>query len=268
MFFLLSFKDLLGNIMASKRRLQSYFVKIDNINKETSTSRQKVSLSTQSSSNMKGEQEIQYAQQEIKKQVTKPAKHFDNTPAKIKQEIGSYALIHGTKAAINRFAEVYTKYLLKRTTVNGLKKRFKKNDLHSIGKRGRSNLVDDEMLKKIKDVITGSRLACRVISQKMVVAIGTSVAMVNEPKILRGFGKSLELTEGWARSVLKGMDSVKRNGKTEKVKPCPKFLEEGKFTFQRAISKFASDHDIPREFVFNLDQNPSLILHLGNISLT
>ena len=27
----------------------------------------------------------------------KPAKHFDNIPSKIKQEIGSYALIHGTK---------------------------------------------------------------------------------------------------------------------------------------------------------------------------
>ena len=41
------------------------------------------------------------------------------------------------------------------------------------------------MLKKIKDVISESPLASTVISQKMVVAIGTGVAKANEPKILR-----------------------------------------------------------------------------------
>ena len=57
---------------------------------------------------------------------------------------------------------------------------------------------------------------------------------------MREFSRSLELTEGWAQNVLKGIDWVKRKGTTEKVEPCPKFLEEEKFTFQRAISKFVS----------------------------
>ena len=92
----MSFKDLLGDIMASKRDLRSYFVKTDNSNKETLSSSQKVSLVIQSSSNITGETEIQYVQGEIKKQVAKPAKHYDNIPSNIKQEIGSYALIHGT----------------------------------------------------------------------------------------------------------------------------------------------------------------------------
>ena len=134
--------------MASKRDLSSYFVKRDNTNKETSSSSQKVSLVIQSSSNITRETEIRYVQQEIKKHVAKPAKHYDNVPSKIKQEIGSYALTHETKAAIDRFSKVYTKYSLKRITVNGWKERCKKNDLHSIEKRGRPNLVDDEMLKK------------------------------------------------------------------------------------------------------------------------
>ena len=112
--------------MASKRDLQSYFVKTDNTNKETSSSSQKVSLVIQCSLNITGETEIQYVQQEIKKQVAKPAKHYDNIPSKIKREIGSYALIHGTKAAIDRFSKVYTKYSLKRTTVYGWKERCKK----------------------------------------------------------------------------------------------------------------------------------------------
>ena len=141
--------------MASKRDLQSYFVQTDNTNKETSSISQKVTLVIQSSSNIPGETEIQYVQQQIKKQIAKHAKHYDNIQSKIKQEIGSSALIHGTPAAIDRFSKVYTKYSQKRTTVYSWKERYKKNDLQSIGKRGRPNLVDDEMLKKMKDVIIG-----------------------------------------------------------------------------------------------------------------
>ena len=40
----------------------------------------------------------------------------------------------------------------------------------------------------------------------MVVAVDTSVVKANEPKTLSEFGGSLELTEGWTRNVLKGMD--------------------------------------------------------------
>ena len=53
------------------------------------------------------------------------------------------------------------------------------------------------MLKKIKDVLIGSCLAGKVISRKMAVVIGTGVVKANEPKILREFGGSLELTEDW-----------------------------------------------------------------------
>ena len=145
--------------MDSKRDLRSRFVKTDNTNTETSSSSQKASLIIQSSSNIAGGTEIQYVQQQIKKQAAKPAEHYGNIPSKIKGEIGSYALIHWTKAAIDCFSKVYTKYSPKRTMVNGSKERWEKKDLHSIRKRGRRNLVDDERLKKAKDNIMGSRLA-------------------------------------------------------------------------------------------------------------
>ena len=103
--------------------------------------------------------------------------------------------------------------------------------------------MDDEMLKRIKGVIIGSLLTRTVISRKMLVAISSGVASANDSKILRKFCGSLELTECWAPKVLKGMASEKRKGKTGKVGPCLKFLEEEKFTFQCAISKFISDHD-------------------------
>ena len=156
---------------------------------------------------------------------------------------------------------MYTKYSLKRTTVNGWKEscKKKKNDqpIAPIQRKGRPNLVDDEMLKKTKDIV-GSRLARTAISRKMVTAIATGVIKASDPNILREFGGSLELTEGWARSVLKSMDWVKRKETTGKVEPCSKFLEEEKFTFQRAIAKAVSDHDIPMELVLNLDQTPVL----------
>ena len=102
----------------------------------------------------------------------------------------------------------------------------------------------------------------------MAVAIGTGVVKANEPKILREFGGSLELTEGWARNVLKGMDWVKRKETTGKVKPCPRFLEEEKFKFQRAVSKFVSDHDIPLELCLTWTKLHALMFHPGNIHLT
>ena len=142
------------------------------------------------------------------------------------------------------------------------KKICKENDLQSIGKGERPNL-DDEKLKKNQDVIIGSRLAGTVISRKMVVAIGTGVAKANQSSILREFGGALELTEGWAQNVLKDMDWVKRRGKTGKVESCPKFLEEKKLTFQCAISKFVSDHDIPLELVLNLEQTPLFYVSHG-----
>ena len=62
----------------------------------------------------------------------------------------------------------------------------------------------------------------------MVIAIGAGVIKVNEPLILKEFGKNLELTEGWARNVLKDRDWVNRKGTTWKVEPYAKFLEEEK----------------------------------------
>ena len=39
----------------------------------------------------------------------------------------------------------------------------------------RPNLLNDELLSKVNDIITGTRLAGRVFSRKMVVSIGTGV---------------------------------------------------------------------------------------------
>ena len=58
-------------------------------------------------------------------------------------------------------------------------------------------------------------------------------------------------------------------GKYEFVEPCVNFLEEEKFLFEGAISKFVSEHDIPLDLVLNIDQTPLLCFHAFDLkSLT
>ena len=83
--------------MASKTDLRSYFKKVDS-NTETSSSSQKASRLFQSTSNIiTGEAEIQYVEQEVKKQVANSTVKYSNVSSKIKEEIGRYALMHGTE---------------------------------------------------------------------------------------------------------------------------------------------------------------------------
>ena len=85
----------------------------------------------------------------------------------------------------------------------------------------------------------------------MVTAIGTGVVKGNEPNLLKEYGGTLELTEIWARTVLNSMDWVKRKGTTGKVEPSWKLLEEEKYSFQQAISKVISEHDIPSDLALS-----------------
>ena len=48
---------------------------------------------------------------------------------------------------------------------------------------------------------------------------------------------------------------MKRKGTTGQVEACAKFLEEEKFSFQCAISKFVTEYDIPLYLVFDQDQS-------------
>ena len=45
----------------------------------------------------------------------------------------------------------------------------------------RPNLLNDELLSKVNDIITGTRLAGCAFSRKMVVSIGTGVIKANFP---------------------------------------------------------------------------------------
>ena len=120
-------------------------------------------------------------------------------------------------------------------------------------KAGRPN-VRDELVQKINEVIVGVRLSGAVISRRMVISIGNGVLKANDPNTLSEFGGTITLTEDWARGIWRSMDWVKRKATTGKVEPSTQFLAEEKFTFQKAISTYVYDHDIPTDLIINLDQ--------------
>ena len=121
-------------------------------------------------------------------------------------------------------------------------------------KVGRPNLLDDNLIKNVKDIAIGTRQAGGVINRRQIVNIAKGVVRANNPDILKEFGGTVELTNRWARRVLSDLNWSKRNGTTGKTKPLPQFLAEEKFTFQRAISTAAtSSHDIPNFLVLNID---------------
>ena len=83
-------------------------------------------------------------------------------------------------------------------------------------RKGRPSLLDDEFLVKVKDLVTGVRMAGGVISRKMVIAIDAGVIKTNCPSKL-DFGSHIALTEGWARGVLKSMEWSNRKDRAKQA---------------------------------------------------
>lgn len=201
--------------------------------------------------------ELNLAETEILKSYQKKQVYQTNTPENVKKEVGEYALINGTQAAIRVFSKKYPSIKFNRTSVNYWKSKSKSGPNDSgFKKAGRPNMLDDVLLVKVKDIAMGTRMSGGVINRRQLINIGTGVLRANKPEMLKEFGGTIELTEGWARHVLKSMNWSKRKATTGKVEPSAQFLAEEKFTFQKAIAKAIEDNDIPASLVINLDQTP------------
>ena len=189
--------------------------------------------------------ELAYAEEEIQKTCERPKKYQVEIPAKIKKEVGLYARDFDTASAIKKFTTKYPKYSFISTTVNTWKKKCNDGYWTVIKRIGRPNLLVSGMLKKVKDIALGTRMAGGVINRRQLISIAIGVVRGNNPNLLKEYGGDLVLTEKWARGVLEKLTWGKRKGTTGKVDPSPKFLAEEKFTFQRNISALVSEHDIP-----------------------
>jgi len=202
--------------------------------------------------------ELHLVEDEIEKSVKRPIKYHKSIPENIKQEVGMYAHSFGTASAIKKYELKYgTKYSFNRTTINSWKLKYKDGANNVTFKKvGRPNLLDDNLIKKVKDIAFGTRSAGGVINRKQILNIANGVVKANNPNSLKEFGGTLELTDRWARNLLNAIGWTKRKGTTGKVEPSSQFLSEERFTFQKAISTVVCEHDIPASLIVNLDQTP------------
>ena len=102
-------------------------------------------------------------------------------------------------------------------------------------RKGRPNLLSDDLMAKVKTIMIGTCAAGTAISRRIVMANENGVVKSNNPILLKENGGSLQLTEDWARGVLKSMNWMKRKGTTGKIEPSQQFLLEEKLTFQKKI---------------------------------
>ena len=81
-------------------------------------------------------------------------------------------------------------------------------------------------MAKVKTIMIGTRVDRTAINYRIVMAIGFGVVKSNKQILLNG--GSLQLTENWARGILKSMNWVKRKGT---IGQSQQFLLEEKMIF-------------------------------------
>ena len=103
--------------MAKIRDLRDFYKTVTK--KNNGKSDNKVPSFLSSASGSVNQAEISIISNETKS-CTQPRKNSYNSsvPKRIKNEVGEYALIHGTKSAMEKFGIKYPKYTVIRTSVN------------------------------------------------------------------------------------------------------------------------------------------------------
>ena len=112
--------------------------------------------------------ELHLVEDEIKNSVKRTTKYQKKIPHNVKQEVSIYAKSFGTASAIIKFKLKYgRKYSFNRTTINSWKLKYKDGANNVTFKKvGRPNLLDDNLIKEVKDIALGTKSAGGVINRK------------------------------------------------------------------------------------------------------
>ena len=111
--------------MAKVRALRGFYKTVTK--KNNGKSDDKVPRFLSSASGSVNEAQTSIISNDIKS-YTQPRKNYNTSvPKRIKNEVGEYALIHGTKSALEKFGKKYLKYTFIRTPVNNCKKKNEKD---------------------------------------------------------------------------------------------------------------------------------------------
>ena len=67
-------------------------------------------------------------------------------------------------------------------------------------------MIGDALLVKVKDIALGTLIYGGAINRQQLINTGNGMIRANNPEMLKEFGGIIELTEGWARRVLKRLN--------------------------------------------------------------
>ena len=110
---------------------------------------------------------MSFAVNEIDKSHGRPKKYRKEIPQKVEREVGSWedALKFGTSSAIKKISVEYPKFI--RTSVNNWKSKCKtRGDNFVFKKVGRRNLLDNNLIKKVRDIAIGTLQGGGVINRR------------------------------------------------------------------------------------------------------
>ena len=141
-----------------------------------------------------------------------------------------------------------------RITVNNWKKKCNDGDWTVIRRIRRSNLVNSGILKKVKDIALGTRMAGGVINRCKLISRATVVVRANNTNLLKEYGGDLVFTNKWVSGVLGKLTWSKCKGRTGKVDPSPSFWPKKSSLFRETYQHWVSEHDIPSSLMINIDQ--------------
>ena len=151
--------------------------------------------------------ELRFAANDTDKSHGRPKKYKKEIPEKVKREVGNHALTFGTSSAIKNFSVKYPKFRFIRTSLNNWKNKCKtRGEIFVFKKVGRPNLLDDNLIRKVKDIAIRTRQAGGGINRRQIVNILKGVVRANNSNILTEFGGTVELTNRWARSILSDLN--------------------------------------------------------------
>ena len=120
--------------------------------------------------------------------------------------------------------------------------------------QGRPLFLGSELDRSIQDYITALRRVGGVVNMSIVVAAAKGLLGARKPElVLTEHGGHIEITRGWAKSLLSRMGYVKRKGCNAGKVSVSRF-EEIQEVFLADIQAEVVMNDIPQDLVFNRDQ--------------
>lgn len=178
----------------------------------------------------------------------------------IRAKIGRFACQHGTAAAVKKFSMELDKHVAE-STVRSFKSRYVaavKAHGDTVAtlphcSRGRPTILGDQNEALLKDYIMKLRSAGGTVNRSIVIAAAKGILGCKNPTLLPENGGHVHLDRGWAQSLMKRMNFVKRKA-TKAARKIPPDFDALKTNFLKRISDTVKDNNIPDDLILNWDQ--------------